>query len=331
MTRKALIIGVTGNFGGAVARALAARGWRIAALHRNPAKVAESVAVPGLTWVEGDAMSEADYVAAAKDADVIVHGANPPYYRNWGDLVVPMTRNAIAAARASGARLLVPGNVYNYGPDVGHHIVEDAPQSPTSSKGKVRVQMELALKAAAAHGVRTIVLRAGDFFGDEGSNWFSDALVTPGKTVSKIAYPGVVGVPHAWAFLPDLGETAARLLEREADLGPYEVFHFRGHKLERGIEMAEAVRRVIGRPDMKIGAFPWYAVGLARPFVPLFRELWEMRYLWQREVTLDNAKLVAFLGEEPHTPLDEAVRYTLAELGCLAASEPAHAGSAVAA
>jgi hypothetical protein len=43
----------------------------------------------------------------------------------------------------------------------------------------------------------------------------------------------------------------------------------------------------------------------------------EMRYLWSRALFLDNRKLVAFLGREPHTPLDEALRATLAGLGCV--------------
>jgi hypothetical protein len=34
-------------------------------------------------------------------------------------------------------------------------------------------------------------------------------------------------------------------------------------------------------------------------------------------VSLDNAKLVAALGAEPHTPVDQAVAATLAGLGCL--------------
>jgi nucleoside-diphosphate-sugar epimerase len=44
-----------------------------------------------------------------------------------------------------------------------------------------------------------------------------------------------------------------------------------------------------------------------------------MRYLWREPLRLDNARLVAALGKEPHTPLDEAVRRTLVGLGCLPA------------
>jgi len=53
------------------------------------------------------------------------------------------------------------------------------------------------------------------------------------------------------------------------------------------------------------------------PFVRVLREMREMRYLWQVPLQLDNRKLVALLGQEPHTPLDEAVRHSLIELGCL--------------
>jgi len=53
------------------------------------------------------------------------------------------------------------------------------------------------------------------------------------------------------------------------------------------------------------------------PFVPLFRELTEMRYLWLTRIRMDNARLTAVPGAKPHTPLEEAVRDTLIGLGCL--------------
>jgi hypothetical protein len=45
------------------------------------------------------------------------------------------------------------------------------------------------------------------------------------------------------------------------------------------------------------------------------RELWEMRYLWHVPMRLDNSKLLAIPGEEPHTPTGEAVRASLAGFG----------------
>jgi nucleoside-diphosphate-sugar epimerase len=62
---------------------------------------------------------------------------------------------------------------------------------------------------------------------------------------------------------------------------------------------------------------------LLAPFVETFREMLEMRYLWREPLQLDSSKLVAFLGSEPHTPLDVALRETLSGLGCL----PTEAGA----
>ena len=89
-----------------------------------------------------------------------------------------------------------------------------------------------------------------------------------------------------------------------------------------GTRLPEAIARAVARRGAarpRLRAFPWWLVTLASPFVTTLRELREMRYLWQQPVRLGNARLRAVLGEEPHTPLDEAVEATLAGLGCLAA------------
>jgi len=84
--------------------------------------------------------------------------------------------------------------------------------------------------------------------------------------------------------------------------------------------MIEAIRQAVGNPDLKVRPLPWRLLALASPFVPLFRELGEMRYLWETPVRMNNTRLVNALGAEPHTPLNEAVRTTLAGLGCLTES-----------
>ena len=52
--------------------------------------------------------------------------------------------------------------------------------------------------------------------------------------------------------------------------------------------------------------------GRAPSFAADMKEVVELRYLWERPVRLDNRHLVATLGHEPHTPLADAVRETLA-------------------
>jgi len=93
-----------------------------------------------------------------------------------------------------------------------------------------------------------------------------------------------------------------------------------GHWDPDGTAMIAAIRSAARRP-VPVSALPWGLLRLASPVVPLFREMSEMRYLWRTPVRMDNARLVATLDAEPHTPLQEAVRATLAGLGCLPAEK----------
>ena len=317
MERTALVIGATGGVGGETAAALLARGWKVRALHRRPEEAAKTAIDPRIEWVEGDAMDRASVIAAAHGASVIVHGANPPGYKNWKGLVLPMLDSTIAAARAVGARVVLPGTVYNFGPDVLPRVRETAEQRPRTRKGAIRVEMERRLRDS---GVPTLVVRAGDYFGPRGkNNWFSQGIVTPGRPVRWLTYPGTAGVGHAFAYLPDLARTIALLLDREAELEPFAVFHFRGHWFDRGIALVEAVRRVAATPKARarIVPFTWFLVYLLAPRSATFREMIEMRWLWKHPRELVNDKLVAFLGEEPHTPLDVALGETLRGLECV--------------
>lgn len=315
--KTALVLGATGGVGGEVASALSARGWRVRALHRKGAAAGRSG--EDFEWVQGDALNGADVGAAANGASLIVHAVNPPGYRNWQRLVLPMLDATIAAAKASGARIILPGTVYNFGPDAWPILREDSPQHPKTRKGAIRVEMERRLRQAADSGVRTLIVRAGDFFGPRGTgnSWFNAALVKPGKPVTSVVYPGREGVGHQWAYLPDVAATMVRLVEHEDRLEAFAVFHMDGHWDPDGTAVIGAIGQACGEPHLRVRRFPWWAVTLGSPFVPLFRETLELHYLWREPLRMDNTRLLAFLGEEPHTPLADAVRLTLSGLGCL--------------
>lgn len=322
MTNRILIIGITGGAGHETARAALAAGFAVRAMHRNPDNLDIDTRIE---VVRGDAMQADDVIRAAEGCSFIFHGANPPQYRNWEKLVVPMAMNAARAALAHNARLLIPGNIYNFGPDAFPVIREGAPQNPVSRKGVIRVEMEEALKAS---GARVTILRAGDFFGGHApSSWMENAMVKPGKPVKNVTWPGT-DASHAFAYLPDLGQAFVRLMQEEARMAVFEDLNFAGHHVANGRDFARAIASAAGLRETAIGGFPWFAVALLRPFVPVFRELWEMRYLWQQDAALDNARLKSLIGEEPHTPLAEALTASLTELGCLKPAEGWSARSA---
>jgi len=326
-----LIVGITGGIGLETAKSLSKRGWTVRAMYRNPATAARMPGMPaGVDWVGGDAMVAADIAGAARGCAAILHAANPPGYRNWRGLALPMLHNAIAAAKSSGARLVLPGNIYNFGPDAWPLIAEDSPQNPTTEKGQVRVEMERAIEDHCRNHGRALIVRAGDFFGAHApASWMQTVMVKPGKPVRTVTWPGDRKTGHAFAYLPDLAETIARLIEIDDRLADFERVHFSGHWLEPGYRFAETLSAVAG--GVPIRQMPWGLLRLVTPFVRTLREAMAMRYLWQNPVRLDNRHLIDLLGEEPHTPLEAALRQSLAAMDCLPApAEPNGAPAATA-
>jgi nucleoside-diphosphate-sugar epimerase len=263
-------------------------------------------------------MTVADVRRAAEDVDLIVHAVNPPGYRGWARLVLPMMANTIAAAEAVGARIVLPGTVYNFDPLTQKEVVEDSPQPGLSDKGAIRANLEGALESAASRGVRSLIVRAGDFFGPRvKQSWFAQAMVRPGKPVKRIVTPGREGAGHSWAYLPDLAEATAQLVDAEETLATFERVHFHGHWDHDGRQMTAAIARAAGHPRMGVWRFPWWATTLAAPFSETMREMREIRPYWENTLRISGGRLAALIGPEPHTPLDEAVRNTLIGLGCL--------------
>ena len=317
--RTVLVLGATGGIGGEIARQMRAAGWVVRALQRGarvPAQCSD-----GITWINGDALDGASVAAAAQGAAVIVHAVNPPGYRNWDKVVLPMLDNTIAAAAPTGATVVLPGTIYNYGPDAFPVLSEDSPQRPVTRKGAIRVAMEQRLREYAQRGGRVLIVRAGDFFGPQvGNSWFSQGLVKAGQRVSRIYAPGERGTGHEWSYVPDVARTVMELLELGTKLQPFATFHMAGHWDADGSQMPEAIRRAVARRTgvaPRVTAFPWWLLTLISPFVTTFKEMREMRYLWREPLKMDNSRLLRTLGHEPHTPLDAAVEATLQGIGCL--------------
>lgn len=320
MAKTALVLGATGGIGGETALALLRHGWRVKALARR---------VPAdrgaIEWIAGDAMDRAAVLRAAEGADAIVHGAHPAGYRNWGGVVVPMLDNSIAAALAHGARLALPGTIYNYDARCVALATPDTPQLPHTRKGAIRAEMERRLERTP--GLRALVLRAGDFFGPRGhSSWLANGMIRPGRPVLSATYPGDLRIGHAWAYLPDIAEAFARLLDVERELAAFECHHFAGHWID-GTGFVAALAEAAGAERLPVRRMPWKLLPLLAPFNETMRELIEVETFWRHPLRLDNASLTATIGAEPHTPLVQALRTTLDVLGCLAFEHGSAAGA----
>lgn len=301
--KTALVLGITGGFGGHVAEALAADGWRLRALLRDPARLPERFR--DVEVVAGDASRIDDVRRAAAGTGLIVYGVNAPYPR-WDDTVLPWLDATAQVAEAGRRTIVFPGNVYNFDPADGPLFNERSPMHPPTPKGRLRLAMEGRLQRAGENGARVVIVRCGNFIGAHAHSTWLRHLVKATRHGYALSAAGPSNVKHAWAYLPDVAQTVVQLLKHTESLPAFSVFHFRGHEASFE-DFAAAIRRATNRAVV-MKRFPWWLMHLATPFSPWVRSLIEMRYLWENEIHLDEARLVSMLGGPvPHTPLADAL------------------------
>lgn len=279
MTGTVLILGASGKIGRHASAAFAAAGW---AVRRH---------------VRGG-----DMTADAMGADVIVNGLNPPGYHDWARQIPAITAQVIAAARASGATVIVPGNVYVFGPAGGVWSAA-TPHDATTRKGRIRAAMEAAYRDA---GVRTVILRAGNFIDPDHGGDVMDLVLMRDIRRGRLTAPGDPAALQSYCYLPDWAKAAVALAGMRAELPIFADIPFPGHAFTLH-DLAREIAVALGRP-VRIVPFPWWAMRLAAPVWTLARELLEMRYLWSLPHRLDGAELARRLpGFEP-TPLQVVMR-----------------------
>ncbi|MEM8978379.1 MAG: epimerase [Pseudomonadota bacterium] len=280
MQKTALILGASGRFGRNAALSFEEAGWEVRRFDRQSETL----------W------------DAAWGANVIVNAWNPAY-TDWESTLPGLTRQVIEVAQASGAQVVIPGNVYVYGEDAPDHFTKSTPHKAENSLGRLRRDMEEAYRAS---GIKTLILRAGDFIDTNASgNWF-DKVITAEIDKGVIRAPGDFHVKHAWAYLPDLTRAMVQLCERRDPTPQFEDILFDGYTLSLS-ELNMALEDVFRR-EFALKPFAWWQVQLARPFWPLAKHLLEMQYLWNKPHSLSGTDLRATLPSFRHTPVEQALR-----------------------
>ncbi len=316
-THTIAVLGANGRLGRAAAIAFAEAGWNVRAITRSG-----KGDIAGIEYKAANATVEKELIEATRGCDFIFNGLNPKYTNaEWQRLVMPLARNVVAAAKANGAAHLFPGNVYNFGTAIPEHPTETTPFVGDHAKAAVRIEAEALFESEAReHGVQTLILRAGDFYGGHGRGSWFDLIVAKDVAKGSFASPGPRDLVHAWAYLPDLGRAFVRLAEHADELPAFARFHFGGHNVTSE-EMQRAAEAAIGR-SLKSKGVPWWLLRTLAVAMPQIRSVCEMAYLWRRPHRLTGEKLEAVIGPLPHTPLQQAVAEALADLGILAKKTP---------
>ena len=219
-TPRHVIFG-TGAIGLATLDALRRRGERVRLVNRSgTAPVPDDIEI-----LAGDASDPAFATAAAQGAQVVYQTLNPPYHQ-WVELWPDLQASVLAAAQATGARLVSMENVYMYGRPNGQPLTETRPYAAHTKKGTLRARMARELLAAHAAGnVQVAIGRASDYFGPRGGGQsnLGDRVIPAalaGKTATVLGDPDQ---PHTYTYIPDIGEGLAVLGEHPD--APGEVWH----------------------------------------------------------------------------------------------------------
>lgn len=304
-----LILGANGRLGSALVAAFSDGAWRVIAQSRSLG------AARSVHRVIADTR-DVDHVVKSARAlgrvDVVIHAANV-IYKRWASEAIALNDASLSIAKALGATLMLPGNVYNFGTDMPEALRSNTPQNAhhaQTSKGTIRVNMEHALAAAAERGTQALVIRAGDFFGCGVGSWFDQAIA---KDVQKgnLTYPGPLAHVHTWAYVPDLAATFVRVAEARQTLARFETIHFAGYAVT-GYEFVQSMQRVMQR-TLNVSGLPWWLIRTLGVVKPAWRDLAEMSYLWQRPHRLVTSTAHAHLMA-PTTPLERALQQSLAAL-----------------
>lgn len=300
------IIGA-GQIGTQLAHLLAEQGYQVRLVRRG----APGEAIPGVTWMQGDATDRAFIDRACAGAAAVYNTANPPDYAGWDGVIQPLYRAIWEAAGRAGARLVQLDNLYMYGRPTSAPFAETAPEVPCRQMGEIRKAMGDELRAMHERGeVDMVIARASDYFGPATPN---GAVFRP-ENLDAIRKGGTVNVfgdpdqPHAYTYSPDVARALATL---GTAVGPVTGRVWFVPTTWKGTtrELVDAMGAAAGT-RVRTRRIPGFVLRAAGLFVPVMRAVAEMSYQWDLPYVLDDSDFRRTFGIEP-TPVDEAIGATL--------------------
>ncbi|MEU7164430.1 NAD-dependent epimerase/dehydratase family protein [Streptomyces morookaense] len=294
-----------GPAGAATARLLAGQGHSVRVVTRSGRRPE-----PGIEHVAADAADSARLTGIARGA-VAIHGCAAPPYHRWAAQWPQLAASMGAAAEATGAVLVVLGNLYGYGP-VDRPMTEDLPLAATGPKGRARAAVWEQVRTLHEEGrIRAVEVRASDFFGPgvtDGGHLASRVVprLLRGRSVSVLGDPDA---PHSWTYMPDVAAALVEAAGAEQAWG--RAWHVPTAPARSAREMVGRLAAEAGTGPVAVRRTPPAVLGAASLFSPLIRELREIRYQFDRPFVVDSSAYESAFAVHA-TPLDEQIRATVA-------------------
>ncbi|MBI1361595.1 MAG: NAD-dependent epimerase/dehydratase family protein [Alphaproteobacteria bacterium] len=294
-----------GPTGEATVERLLARGQRVRVVQRRrPANLP-----PAADFQVCDVLNADDVRAAMTGAEQAVITTGFEYSgKVWKQAWPKAMANFIAAAEATGARIVQIDNLYMYGPQ-RRPLTEETPLTTYGVKPAVRAQVtRMWMTAAAAGRIKWASLRAPDFYGPgvERSHLGDVAFgrIGQGKAAMLVMPPDT---PHAVAYVPDIGRAAVTLLDAPDD-SYGQAWHVPCAPTTTPRRILEIGARALGQ-KLNVTAIPLWLPPVLGAFVPFMKEVAEMRFTWNRPYHVDSSKFAARFWSDA-TPFETGARLT---------------------
>jgi len=231
----------------------------------------------------------------------------------WQQLWPPLMQNVMDACIANNAKLVFFDNVYSVGGDFVNHITEESPVYPTSKKGEIRAKIDLMLYDQMKTGkLKAIIARSPDFYGPDIGNSILMSLIYKNLAGGKKAqWMFNAKVKHSYIYTPDAGKATALLGNTPEAYN--QVWNLPTDRKSLTAEQwIDLFAKEMGKKNSYL-LIPAWIIRVAGFFVPFMKELFEMRYQFDRDYFFDSIKFEKYFKYQP-TKYEDGVKEILTQL-----------------
>ncbi len=294
MKKSALhtILGSTGNIGTALANDLTAYTTHIRLVSRHPQKINPTDQI-----IQADFLNENEVDAAVEGSEIVYLVTGIPYKaeiwkKQWPTIMV----NVIKACKKHHSKLVFFDNMYCYDPSHVGHLKEETPVRPESEKGKVRIKIAgMILNEIAAGNIQAMIVRAADFYGPGAKlSVLHESIINrvkAGKTAQWL-YSG--DKRHSFTYIPDAAKATAFLAQQNDAWN--QIWHLPTSKEYPSAQEAVNILSKLLNTKSKLQVLPAFMVNIVGIFIPILKEIKELRYQLDQDYCFDSSKIEKAYG-----------------------------------
>jgi nucleoside-diphosphate-sugar epimerase len=258
-------------------------------------------------YIQMNALNPVEVLEKTKNFTHVYITIGLPYNQKIWKAQWPMIiESIIQAGKANRFKTIFFDNVYAYGA-LNNPINENHELSPNSQKGITRKNVDEKL-INAMNQQHIMIVRSPDFFGPGASNsvcyiGFLENMIKGKQPV----FIGLVGKKHSYAYTKDIARAIVELALQEDTYK--QTWHLPCYQTDSINEMLDAYNREL-TTDFKLKVMSRKSHKMLSLFIPILKELYEMRYQFDNDYILDFTKYsIRFPNYEP-TRFENAIQTT---------------------